>query len=62
MQAKMMVGGLILASAGLMAFLTEWESGGTRILTVYPDKLAAGLPTVCNGLTRHVTDTPIIVG
>ena len=54
--------GLVLASAGLMALVEKWESSGDRVLTVYADKIAGGLPTVCNGLTRHVTDTPIIVG
>lgn len=54
--------GLLLASAGLMTFVERWESSGTRVLTVYADKLAGGLPTVCNGLTRHVTTTPIVVG
>ena len=49
----------MLASAGLMAFLGNWEG---RELTVYADKLAGGLPTVCKGLTRHVTATPIVVG
>jgi GH24 family phage-related lysozyme (muramidase) len=29
---------------------------------VYADRLAGGLPTVCSGLTRHVTSTPIVVG
>lgn len=54
---------LIACSAGLMAFLGTWESGGAEpVLTVYADKLAQGLPTVCHGLTRHVTTTPIIVG
>ncbi len=50
------------ASPALLGFLQKWESGRTRVLVVYPDKLAGGLPTVCNGLTRHVTDTPIIAG
>lgn len=53
---------LLAGSPFLMEFLQKWESGRTRVLTVYPDKLAGGLPTVCNGLTRHVTSTPIIVG
>lgn len=53
-------GSLILAGAGLLAFLGKWEGTGQNV--VYPDKLAGGLPTVCKGLTRHVTDTPIIVG
>lgn len=52
--------GLVLASAGLMAFLGRWE--GANENTVYADKLASGLPTVCKGLTHHVTTTPIIVG
>ena len=55
-------GALVLASGALLAFLTLWESGPKRVLTVYADKVAGGLPTVCNGLTRHITDTPIIVG
>jgi len=59
---RVVVGGLVLASAGLMAFVGMWESGPARVLTVYPDKLAGGLPTVCHGLTRHVTKTPIVVG
>lgn len=50
---------LILGSAFLMAFLGMRE--GVKY-TVYADKLAGGLPTVCRGLTRHVTKTPIIVG
>lgn len=29
---------------------------------VYADKLAGNIPTVCNGLTRHVTTTAIVVG
>lgn len=51
--------GLVLGSAALLAFLALWEG---RTYTVYADKLAGGLPTVCSGITRHVTDTPIIVG
>ena len=51
---------LIIASAALLAFLGLWE--GNSQYTVYADKLAGGLPTVCKGLTRHVTNTPIIVG
>lgn len=63
------VGATVVAAAAvvfgakpLTDMLTKWESGGTRVLTVYADKLAGGLPTVCNGLTRHVTTTPIVVG
>lgn len=56
------VGGVALGSGVLLAFLMLWESSGKPILTVYADKLAGGLPTVCDGLTRHVTKTPIVVG
>ncbi len=57
-----LVGGLALGSGVLLAFLMLWESSGSPVLTVYADRLAQGLPTVCDGLTRHVTDTPIVVG
>ncbi len=53
---------LVAGSPFLMGFLQKWESGKARVLVVYADKLAGGLPTVCNGLTRHVTSTPIVVG
>ena len=53
---------LIFASPTLRDFLQKWESGRERVLVVYADKLAGNLPTVCDGLTRHVTKTPIIVG
>lgn len=53
-------GSLVLSSAALLGFLGTWE--GAEQHMVYADKLAAGLPTVCKGLTRHVTSTPIIVG
>ena len=55
-----LAGSLALTSAVLVAFLGRWE--GEVQYTVYADKLAGGLPTVCKGLTRHVTATPIIVG
>lgn len=55
-----LAGALVLASAGLIAFLGKWE--GEEQFVVYADTLAGGIPTVCKGLTRHVTDTPIIVG
>jgi len=51
---------LIAGSASLMAFIGQWE--GANEFTVYADRLANGIPTVCKGLTRHVTATPIIVG
>lgn len=57
-----LAGSLVLVGASLVGFLAEWESGPQPQLTVYADKLAGGLPTVCNGLTKHVTKTPIIVG
>lgn len=60
--AAAVAAGLVFSSAALLAHLTQWESGGRRILTVFADKLANGLPTVCNGLTRHLTSTPIVVG
>ena len=53
---------LLGGSPFLMDFLSKWESSGRTVLTVYADRLAGGLPTVCDGLTRHVTSTPIIVG
>jgi len=54
---------LTFASVALVAFLTLWESGSKTILTVYPDKLAGGLPTVCNGITKHAyKEKPIVVG
>lgn len=57
------LGGFVtLLSPQLIEHLQKWESGKARVLTVYADKLAGGIPTVCNGLTRHVTRTPIIVG
>ncbi len=58
---SVVVGGsvLTLATGALIAFIGLWEGTGTK---VYADKLAGGLPTACGGLTRHITDTPIIVG
>lgn len=57
-----LAGGLWLGSGAVRDLIEKWESGGRRVLVVYADKLAGGLPTVCNGLTRYVTTTPIIVG
>lgn len=57
------LGGFVtLLSPLLVDHLQRWESGPKPQLVVYADKLAGGLPTVCNGLTRHVTRTPIVVG
>jgi GH24 family phage-related lysozyme (muramidase) len=50
---------LVLASAGLMAFLGRWEGHSNQ---VYPDKLAGNLPTVCKGVTKHVSPYPVVVG
>jgi GH24 family phage-related lysozyme (muramidase) len=47
-----------------VAIVAMWEGGkdsdGSSV--AYADKLAGGLPTVCSGLTRYVTTTPIVVG
>jgi lysozyme len=55
-----LAGSLVLCAGGLMAYLGTWE--GEAVHVVYADKLAQGIPTVCKGLTRHVTRTPIVVG
>lgn len=62
--ATIVVAGVTLlgSSPFLLDFLAKWESGGRTQLVVYEDKLAGGLPTVCDGLTKHVTATPIILG
>ena len=63
-----LAGSLILASAALVGgngLLDKWEPAkGTpeAALVVYADKLAQGLPTVCNGVTKHVSSRPVIVG
>lgn len=57
------LGGFVtLCSPFLAQHLGKWESGNKPTLTAYADKLAGGLPTVCKGITRHVTTTPIVVG
>lgn len=60
-------GVLVLASAALIAFIGDREDSrkkdGTVDTTVYADRLAKGLPTAgCYGITKHVTDEPVIVG
>ena len=55
-------GGIWLGTDDSRDKIEKWESSGDRVLVAYADKIAAGIPTVCNGLTRHVTTTPIIVG
>lgn len=52
-------GVLVLASAGLLAFLGNWEGDENR---VYADALAGGLPTVCGGITKHTSPFPVVVG
>lgn len=55
---------LLLGTAAAVALIVAFEGGKDKdgSSVAYPDKLAGGLPTVCAGLTRHVTATPIIVG
>ena len=55
---------VLLGTAAIAAFIGVWEGGkkGDGSSVVYADKLAQGLPTVCHGLTKHITTTPIIVG
>ena len=60
LRGRIAAGTLLLASSGLMAFLGTWEGHGQN--TVYPDKLARGLPTVCKGITKHTSPYPVIVG
>ena len=57
---KIAAGTIALASAGLLSFLGDWEGNGQN--TVYADKLARGLPTVCKGITRHTSPYPVVVG
>lgn len=60
--AAMLAAGLVVGGAAMLDHLHKWEEGPKRQLVVYADKLAGGLPTVCMGLTRHITTTPIVVG
>ena len=53
---------LVGASPVVIDHLEQWESGGSRVLKVYADRLAGGEPTVCNGITGKVTTEPVIVG
>jgi lysozyme len=50
---------LTLASAGYLAFLSQWEGDGR---TVKADTLASGLPTACYGVTKHTSPYPVVVG
>lgn len=59
--AAVAAGMLSLYSPDFDKGLSRWEGEGQN--TVYADRLAHGLPTVCRGLTKHtVKDMPIIVG
>jgi GH24 family phage-related lysozyme (muramidase) len=53
---------LTLAGAGLLGFLDRWETDHKAPGRVYPDKLARGLPTVCKGITKHVSPYPVVIG
>ena len=56
-----LAGSLILASAAVVGgkgLLDRWEpakGSPDAHLVVYADKLAQGLPTVCNGITKYTT-------
>ncbi|NHN70591.1 lysozyme [Pseudomonas fluorescens] len=60
LRGKIQAGALALASAPLVVFLGTWEGNGQN--TVYADKLAGGLPTVCKGITRHTSPFPLVIG
>lgn len=57
---------LVIGSVGYLGFIHKWEDGGKPIpadgYVVYADKLARGIPTTCNGITKHVSPVPVIVG
>ena len=55
---------VMLGTVAVVTMIAAFEGGTNKdgSATVYADKLAQGLPTVCHGLTKHITDTPIIVG
>lgn len=63
-----LLGSLVLASAALVGgngMLDKWEPAKGKPnaeLIVYADRLAQGIPTVCNGITKHVATVPVIVG
>lgn len=60
LRTRIAQGSLVLASAGLVAFLGTWEGTGQN--TVYPDALAQDLPTVCKGITAHTSPYPVVIG
>lgn len=51
---------VMVGSPALMSFLGTWE--GERQYTVYADKLAGGLPTVCKGITNYTSPYPVVLG
>lgn len=53
---------LVLASAGLAGFLHDWEADKKQATRVYADRLARGVPTVCDGITPATSPYPVIVG
>lgn len=60
LRQRIATGAIILATPALMSFLGVWEGQGQN--TVYADKLAKGLPTVCKGITKYVSPYPVVVG
>lgn len=60
LRGKIQAGALALASTPLVVFLGTWEGQGQN--TVYADKLARGLPTVCMGITPYSSPFPVVVG
>ena len=60
LRGKIAAGAIALCSSTLVLFLGTWEGNGQN--TVYADKLARGLPTVCKGITRHTSPYPVVVG
>jgi len=60
LRGRIQAGAIALVSASLLTFLGTWEGRGQN--TVYADKLARGLPTVCKGITRHTSPYPVVVG
>lgn len=53
---------LVLASASLGGFLHQWEADKQQATTVYADRLARGVPTVCDGITPATSPYPMVVG
>lgn len=55
---------VLLGTAAAVTMIAVFEGGTNKdgSAVAYADKLAQGVPTVCHGLTRHITTTPIIVG